>query len=688
MQKETKLLVDFVVMTPILFGSVSCIAYGEDRSNEFVLVEDGVAKAVVVTADNPNPIVNLAVEELIDHIYSSTNVMLEIITESDLPKTEAATRIFIGENKVSHSVGIDVMQLKPDAYYLRTIGTEIFLLGREDNNNYNERSGRNGTLYGVYDFLEKTIGVKWLWPGELGRHVPKHRTIIIPSLDEIVEPKLEWREFRIRHIDRQLRKPDPKIERLGFTRGGLKEYARELRVFLRRHRVGHSTPKVWVTHNKLYKRQFNKHPDWFSLDKKGRRVGPTLEVTNPGLQKYFAEKNPDKHPDQPHIMIGEADDSFYSRSPESMAWDEPLPAGWNNWKHRVTSNRYARFAAAVRDKARDFRQSEDFLVTTFIYMSYLHPPTIDIDLQGVHGSFCPWFQGYSPWYPMSEKEHNRIMDAWLGWSKTGIEMAYRPNYLLGGYVMPHLSTWQAGEMFQYAVEHGMRGFDFDSLWAHWSAKGPMLYMHMRLGWDPSLTIDDAREEYFTAFGPAAAVVEEYFDYWENYSATKARRGGVKYRSAELAARFYPENAFEHAYSLIALAENQVKNHDDPVLLERVRFLKLGLDQARLAAEFVSTLNAGKYTPVNDLASFNKSKRALERLINFRKRHEHTLFSDLVAATYPENRGLVIDPLFEKFDDEKSHTSSLSVLNMMSSRQTANSKPVKEPWKKSESINSH
>jgi len=334
-----------------------------------------------------------------------------------------------------------------------------------------------------------------------------------------------------------------------------------------------------------------------------------------------------------------------------MAWDEPLPEKWDNKKHRVTSNRYARFAAAVRDKARKFRQSDDFLVAMFVYMTYFHPPTIDIDLHGVHGSFVPWFQGYSPWYPMSNSEHSKIMDSWLGWKRTGIELAYRPNYLLGGYVMPHLSTWQTGEMFKHAVDNGMRGFDFDSLWAQWSAKGPMLYMHMRLGWDPSITVEDARLEYFAAFGPAASLVEEYFDYWEEYSATDAKNGGVKYRSPELAPRLYPESAFVQAYEILGLAKTEASLHGNSIFLDRVKFLELGLEHARLAAAFVGTLNGGKYAPTSDLGSFNRSKQALDRLIEFRRKHEHTFFSDLVAAADPEKRALVIGPLFNKTERE-------------------------------------
>lgn len=624
-------------------------AWAAETEGGFCLVLEGKPSAIVVSADNPNPIAKLAIKELLEHVKISTGITLEVITESEAHSRSKAlvNRLFIGQTKSAESAGLELKALGPDAYYLKKTGNDFFIIGLENNLKYSDRSGKNGTLYGVYHVIEKAMGVRWLWPGDLGRHIPNHNSIFLEALQEKVEPKLEWREFRIRHLERQLKKYDPNIERLAFSKKGLDNYYQELKVFLRRHRVGHSYPKIWVTHNSLFNKQFKKHPDWFAMNDKGERVGPTLNVANTELQRFLATKNPDKNPSQPHIMIGEADNSLYCHSPESMAWDSPLPSNWNNYKYRVTSNRYARFAVKVRDIALINRPKDDFLVTMFIYMKYFHAPTIDIDMRGIHGSFCPWFQGINPWYPMSKQSHQFIKDTWLGWKKTGIDLAYRPNYLLGGYVMPHLSTWQTGEMFKFAAENGMRGFDFDSLWAHWAAKGPMYYMHMRLGWDPTLTIETVRKEYFQAFGPAADKVEKYFDYWEDYSATKAKKGGVHYRSPERSHLIYPENAFISAHKILIEARIIAKQDINPVFVKRIDFLVIGLQHAQLAAEFIGTLKHGKYAPTDNENDYLASKNALKRLISFRKANEHYFFSDLIAAADPEYRSLVINNLFDK-----------------------------------------
>lgn len=121
-----------------------------------------------------------------------------------------------------------------------------------------------------------------------------------------------------------------------------------------------------------------------------------------------------------------------------------------------------------------------------------------------HGEFVPWM-GKAMWFPMPEDAFAHIKEQWLGWKRTGISMAYRPNYFHGGYVLPFLSTRQAGEFLRFAREQGSMGWSGDSSYDHWSTKGPMLYMHMRMLNDPQITVDQAHAEWeYAAQGGAEA----------------------------------------------------------------------------------------------------------------------------------------------------------------------------------------
>lgn len=241
-----------------------------------------------------------------------------------------------------------------------------------------------------------------------------------------------------------------------------------------------------------------------------------------------------------------------------------------------------------------------------------------------------------------------------------MSMGYRPNYLLFGYVMPNLSTWQSGEMYQFAAKHGMMGHDFDSLWGHWAVKGPMLYMHMRLPVDPEREIKDVRKEYFSAFGPAGQKVEAYFDYWENHSEKASFSITEPWRIS----RLYLKEHFEKGASLLQEAAMAARQSDDPQYVQRVEFLQAGLEHARLAVEFVASLDSGGKVPSTS-TKFHQAREALLRLIQFRRQHESLLISDYVAAALIESRRFDIEALLDKkFSGKESEASDQNAIEAL------------------------
>ena len=619
------------------------------------LIDGGRARAVVITADQPNPIAILAVQELLEHIKLATGVDLDVVTESAAPAPGRIARIFVGETRAAATAGINTTTLDYDAFVLRVRGGDVYIVGRENNKEYNRNSMLNGTLYGVYEVIERTLGVRWLWPGELGRHVPSTDHVTIATTHETVRVAFKGRNYRIEHYTGSrgaLNDYTPEIARWAFSPEALTRYSNDLQTYLRRHRMGHSEPRDLMSTPHIFtgwwERYGQQHPDWFRMDADGNRVGPTLNVSNPQLVRFIveSEKTVVKVGDIKNYRLGEVDKRVYCESPESMAMDEPLPEGWpTQGYNRVTSNRYARFAKAVRDLVHERNPGTTDRITFYIYFNFFHAPTIAIDLKGTQGVFCPWFSGFNPWYPMPEDEHQRIMDTWSGWRKTGADLYYRPNYLLTGYVMPHLSTRQTGEMFRHAAANGNQSVDFDSLWAHWAVKGPMYYLHMRLTTDPTREIDEVLSEYYESFGPAAPAVKAYFDYWEAYSANQAKRGGVDGNKVEKTRHLYPAESFSAARDLLAKAQLDAGKHPNPVYTERVAFLDIGLRHAELTAEFIRTLRSGNKTPT-DNKQIAAARQALKNLLSFRRKHEHLYFADLVAAARVENRGLQVNELFD------------------------------------------
>ena len=303
----------------------------------------------------------------------------------------------------------------------------------------------------------------------------------------------------------------------------------------------------------------------------------------------------------------------------------------------ATSDRYIRFWKTIRRKAA--KRNPDVLVSgSFIYENEFPAPTADVELgPDFYAEFVQWQDPHLRWFPMPEEACQWVKQQWLGWEKTRIRMGYRPNYLHDGYVMPHFDTWQSGRFFQFAYEHGMEGARFDSLTGQWATHGLRLYVHLRLMSNPELSIEEIRREYFSAFGPAADAVEQYWNYWEQYANDNMmlflelfRDVGFRYRAYPLCAhKAFPPACFEPARAKLAEAMEAAQEDPSPEYAGRVRFLQIGLEHARLTVDLAAAFDGNRRVPEERMAT---AREALEELVRFRKSHQHTYFSDLLWVT--------------------------------------------------------
>ena len=53
------------------------------------------------------------------------------------------------------------------------------------------------TLFGVYDFLERFIGVRFYFPGEIGTVTPKHKTLLVPAINITDAPEYIARTYSV-----------------------------------------------------------------------------------------------------------------------------------------------------------------------------------------------------------------------------------------------------------------------------------------------------------------------------------------------------------------------------------------------------------------------------------------------------------------------------------------------------------
>jgi hypothetical protein len=166
--------------------------------------------------------------------------------------------------------------------------------------------------------------------------------------------------------------------------------------------------------------------------------------------------------------------------------------------------------------------------------------------------------------------------------------------------------------------------DFDSLTGHWATQGPNLYVAFRLHDRPEATADEVLAEYYTAFGPAAAQVKAYFDYWENYTTSNRDRmlkvmeetQTSRWRNwAKAAHLVFPDSSFAPADTILSDAALAAKS--DREAAARIDFLKQGLAHAKLCVRVSSKLSLANPTA----ASKEETAALLRELLTFRRANE-------------------------------------------------------------------
>jgi hypothetical protein len=699
-------------MRVLLAVGILPLALGSDAVlGQVGLVRDGKACAVIVTAVKPSPVAAYAVDELVAHVKQATGERLPVVAETAIPGGYAS-RVFVGVTEAAKKQGIDAGKLPIEEYVLRTVGADLYIVGKElrpeeyhgTRPRYSEpwnplamECVHSGTLLGVYDILESDLGVRWLWPGELGTYVPRRSTIVLAARDKTVKPRLVYRNLggwdlpqifltgsyfgrRVRpnyrvgglskEVVRQLVFP---TEEAGYS------YGRAVEIYNRRHRrvTQIEEPRAVLGSHVIagitdWWAQFGKvHPEWFALRADGKRglkvpragAWTPLCVSDHEMQRYLVERAWDGGD---VLTLGETDAAGESmcHCPRCLAWDGPqdlaFPEDLRFLKYtpRAMGDRYARFWKAIDELA--VRRNANVKIGVYLYHTTLPAPRREIRLnKHIFGEFVI-YGSRDGWFPMSREEEAWYRDQWLGWEKTGMSLIYGPNYLLNSYVTPNITTRQSGEFFRFAYEHGMVGVNFRSYTFSWAAHGPMAYMHHRLLWDPELEIETIRQEYFSAFGPAAADVERYFNYWEDYARNRppirditSDPLGALERLKRIRGHYlaYPPEVYRPAEVLLAEALVAARKDPLPEFAQRVEFLQAGLRHALLSTRLQEFLDfdspsAQRGSAPKNPKKLEQARRAMAELIRFRRDPRNRFVSDYISnAMVEKNQILDIEVLF-------------------------------------------
>lgn len=172
-------------------------------TGDMVWVSNGRPMATVILPDDPYPIAEYAAQELVYHVHQATGVELPVVREHQAAMVQGG-RIYVGGSRAATLAGIEHQHLDDEVFVVRGATDDVlYITGRDgDGAPLSDGNIHSGTLWGVYEVVERVLQARWLWPGELGTHVPRTGTVVCPPLrhrdSAAVRPPADtfWRVLR------------------------------------------------------------------------------------------------------------------------------------------------------------------------------------------------------------------------------------------------------------------------------------------------------------------------------------------------------------------------------------------------------------------------------------------------------------------------------------------------------------
>jgi hypothetical protein len=485
-------------------------------------------------------------------------------------------------------------------------------------------------MYGTSHLLDRLLGVRWLWPGDLGTYIPAKATVTLPETDIIAQPPFSLRSFTTQ-VTRT-------VERSSTTR----KTGDEAILWNHHHTIGRGRTDLVIGHSfgKWWEKYHDTHPEYFAKMPPGRQQAKPelvkLCVSEPGVaRQIIAEWKEAGSPECWNVCPNDGGGFCVCDRCRKLDGVEQDPlAIWDAEKVDLNA-RYIDLWNRLLVEMKKTRP--DVLLCAYSYSVYknLKP--------GTH---------VEPGLVIEFVGGTNTRDLWKTWANAGVKIALRPNWLHFGGVAPHLALHEMGEYFAFAQSNGMLQFHFDSNFGHYGTQGPNYYLLARMGSRPDLGVDAIIDEWCSAFGSAAPQVRRYLDYWEKYAAEVSgkNKDGLFYKAClqvgmrkpsstvgswRTLPQIYPDAKIQPGLALLDEATAAAAN--DEIVKARIQFLRDGLLHVAALRDVVA-LTQGKERDVREriplIQEKGKALLELERELTPR----HVVYEAVLRSIY-DKRGV-------------------------------------------------
>ncbi len=463
------------------FLLILCAAVSLGAAETPFLFRDGLElwKVTCRTEDDyTDPAVRLAAKELVR--------AMRLVSHAKKPSGEDAEAL----GKTVVCIGIDP-KLKEEEIRIHFDGEKLQLSG----------GSSVSTIHAVYFFLQKELGVRWLFPGEKGEFMPRKNAYQIPEKMDIRHiPSIKYRGF---HMCGDWYKVDEFREWMSRNFINIHRHAFNFKNEVRFYRM-------WSDHNTSLSRDyFKEHPEYFAeID--GRRIATQICLNHPEVDRLVYEKLADFL--RPRVAV----DIVSLFLPDNQEYCQCAKC-----KEKGVSTSWFDFYNRLTDKLKaDFPRLK---FATLAYQGYLAAPANPVRntefVEYASHNRCNIHKYGHPGCARNEKTYKQKLD----WQATGTPMgdyAYEFDIFSGPntpftpfYSMIKDTVMKSVEDLKLAAlipEVGLSPKKDPDHQTHLKERLAN-YIYAQLMWDHTKTIEELIGEWCDlAYGNAAGKMKEYF----------------------------------------------------------------------------------------------------------------------------------------------------------------------------------
>jgi len=511
-----------------------------------VLVKNNKTEYSIFISKNASSSQEWAAKQLYKYLLKSSNCEFPIERGDKLSSSKV---ILLGDNQQLLNdllSDFDLAELGEEGFYIRTLGDTIIIAGSEV----------RGTVYGVFEFLEKYVGCRFYAPNiEI---IPEKQTIEIPEIDEMQLPDFEFR--MVTYMKLMEPKSSAKL------RNNMNPFSEEKYGGSYKFSMQHMTHTFYQLVSP--KKYFKEHPEYFALVNGERQsYDAQLCLTNPEVIKIATEQVLKWIEIDPYSMSFGVVQNDVKRNCEcseckKLDQEQGSPSG-------SLLNFVNKIAKEVK------KYYPDKFIHTIAYTYTEKPPKTLIPEDNVIVVLCHMHPSCDN-HPLEtceiDREYVNHLKGWL--EKTENIMVWHYVVDFKHYLLPFPNFYALSKDLPFYKKLGVKGFlgqaEFSSEQEFQELRN---YTCLKLAWNVNTDLEKLYEEYFkNVYGPAGQFIHQYF----NILQEKAKLPDVHMHLYSGLEAGYIDNQFiQEAIELVTKAEEAA--NDSEFYLKRVGKIRMYLD---------------------------------------------------------------------------------------------------------------